>query len=49
VELGLKRYSRLLAGIGYTIFAISVIILVYYLLVLHPNFFKLALTTNPLF
>ncbi|HZY94451.1 MAG TPA: hypothetical protein VFE98_06260 [Candidatus Bathyarchaeia archaeon] len=49
VELGLKRYSRALAGIAYTIFAISAIILVYYLLVLHPNFFKLSIITNPFF
>ena len=48
-ELGLKRYSRVLAGIAYTIFAISAIILVYYLLVLHPNFFKLSLIASELF
>jgi fumarate reductase subunit D len=46
VELGLKRYSRALAGIAYAVLAISVVILVYYLLVLHPNFFKFALTTT---
>ena len=48
-ELGLKRYSRALAGIAYTIFAIGAIILVYYLLVLHPNFFKLSLIASELF
>jgi fumarate reductase subunit D len=46
-ELGLKKYSRAFAGSSYTIFVISVVILVYYLLVLHPNFFKIALTTTP--
>jgi fumarate reductase subunit D len=41
VEMGARPISRGLAGLFYAIIAIGLIVLVYYLLVLHPTFFNI--------
>ena len=41
VEMGLRPIGKALAGISYFIIAVGLVVLAYYLLVLHPTFFNL--------